>query len=86
MRRDQFASGVLHVGKLLREVRRREKMDSRLPEPAGYNERQQAARMCYAFDKFRCLLQIRSPCVIVRNGSAAATTQLEPRQNLLASL
>jgi hypothetical protein len=58
---DQFAGGMLHVGKLLREIRRREKMDSRLPEPAGYNERQQAARMCDTFYKFQRLLQIRPP-------------------------
>jgi hypothetical protein len=61
---DQFAGGMLHVGKLLGKIRRREKMDSRLPEPAGYNERHQAAPMSDTFYKFPRLLQIRSPSVV----------------------
>jgi hypothetical protein len=41
-------------------------MDSRLAKTAGNDEREQAARMRYAFYKVRCLLQIRSPCNTVR--------------------
>jgi hypothetical protein len=61
MWRDQFPSGMLHIGELLGKVRRREKMDARLSKPAGNYKRKHAPRIRYAFYKFQCLLQFRSP-------------------------